>query len=437
MIFIKNRKRRLVIIGVDGVPYRLIRDLSQTGIMPHTASLIKQGILRQMASSIPEVSSVAWSSIITGKNPAEHGIFGFTDLAPATYRLSFPNFSDLKAPPFWYHDPKRRSVIINVPSTYPAESLNGVLISGFVALDIERATYPKTLIPRLMDMDYRIDVDSQKAHSSLDLFLKHLDQTLKARIKAYRYLWENIDWDTFMVVFTETDRLSHFLWDAYEDPSHKYHQAFLRHFSQIDEAIGEIKSRTNEDDSIILLSDHGFERTEKNVYISSYLKNEGFLKLKKPSSGNYSDIDHHTRAFALDPARIYIHLKGKYPRGSVEKEDRDKVICDLEALFSSIEIQGKKVIKRIYRKEEIFFGPLSPYAPDLVLLPHQGFDLKAGLKAKEPYGKDIFTGKHTQHDAFLLVSDHSDDDIMPNNPSVFDIAHIIGRLCNGNTTPND
>jgi len=430
MIFGRKKKKQLLIIGLDGVPYRLIKDLSETGIMPHTRSLIKEGTLRQMTSSIPEVSSVAWSSIITGVNPAEHGIFGFTDITPGSYKLYFPNFSDLKAIPFWNRDPSRRSVIINVPSTYPATSLNGVLISGFVSVDLERATYPKTLIPKLKDMDYRIDVDSNKAHSSIELFLKDLDQTFKARIKAYRYLWENLAWDTFMLVFTGTDRLSHFLWDAYEDLSHKYHQAFLDHFAQIDEVIGEIKDRVKEDEPMILLSDHGFELVEKNFYVNSFLKKEGFLKLKDSSSDNFSDIDSNTKAFALDPARIYIHIKGKYPRGSVEKEDQDKVIADLEALFSSLEMEGKKVIKRIHRKEELFLGPLFKYAPDLVLLPHRGFDLKASLKAKELYGKDIFTGKHTQHDAFLLVRAPFNEDIVPDNPSVFCVADIIGRLEN-------
>lgn len=417
-----------MIIGLDGVPYRLIKDLSAAGIMPHTRSLIQQGHLRQMASSIPEVSSVAWSSIITGKNPAEHGIFGFTDFAPASYRLSFPNFSDLKIPPFWHHNPNRKSVIINVPSTYPAASLNGILISGFVALDLERATYPQALVPKLKDMDYRIDVDSQKAHSSLELFLRDLNQTLKARIEAYRYLWDIIDWDTFMLVFTGTDRLSHFLWEAYEDPSHKYHPAFLDHLYQIDAVIGEIKSRIGEDEPLLLLSDHGFEQLEKNVYLNSILKKEGFLKLKDNSSNNFSHIDSATKAFALDPARIYIHQKDKYPRGSIGKGDYAIIISDLEALFSSLEIEGKKAIKRIYRKEELFSGPLFPYAPDLVLIPDQGFDLKASLKAKEPYSKDIFTGKHTQHDAFLLVRALSQEDIVLPNPSVFDITNIIMRL---------
>ena len=55
-------------------------------------------------SSIPEISSVAWSSAITGVNPGKHGIFGFTDLAKGSYITTFPNYLALKAPAFWEQD---------------------------------------------------------------------------------------------------------------------------------------------------------------------------------------------------------------------------------------------------------------------------------------------------------------------------------------------
>ena len=64
----KNSKT--VIIGLDGVPFDLLNDLAESGVMPNTASLIANGTFKKMQSSIPEVSSVAWSSIITGRNPA-------------------------------------------------------------------------------------------------------------------------------------------------------------------------------------------------------------------------------------------------------------------------------------------------------------------------------------------------------------------------------
>jgi predicted AlkP superfamily phosphohydrolase/phosphomutase len=422
-----SNSHRMVIIGLDGMPYRLIKDLAESGVMSNTRTIIENGVFSQMESSIPDISSVAWSSIITGTNPGQHGIFGFTDVPERTYRLSFPNFSDLKTLPFWDHAGNGRAIVINVPFTYPARSLDGVLIAGFVALDLKRATYPTSLIPKLNDMGYRIDVDSSKAHQSLDLFLKDLDKTLKARIAAYRYLWDEENWQTFMLVFTGTDRLAHFLWNAYEDKSHKYHSAFLDHLHQIDEAVGEITNRLNGTDSLIMLSDHGFELSQSDIYVNFFLMQEGFLKFRDNPPRSLADIDQDTKAFALDPARIYINLEGKYPKGSVKPEDKEAIISELETCFNSLEIDGKKAIKRICRKEEIYQGPHLGHAPDLVLLGNKGFDFKSGLKATKLAGRGVFTGKHSQRDAFLLINKPSPD-IIPESPSVSDIVGIMNKL---------
>jgi predicted AlkP superfamily phosphohydrolase/phosphomutase len=420
-------RKRAVVIGLDGMPHHLIKNLAENGTMPNTGALIGEGVFGQMESSIPEVSSVAWSSIITGTNPGEHGIFGFTDFAPGTYRVVFPNSADLKMPPFWEREGNGRSVIINVPFTYPARKLDGVLIAGFVALDLHKATYPSALVPQLEQMDYRVDVDSQRAHQSMDFFLRDLDRTLQARISAYRHLWKK-EWDTFVLVFTGTDRLAHFLWDAYEDASHRYHSAFLNHFRQIDEVIGEIAQRIREEDLLILLSDHGFEALEKDVYVNFVLRERGLLKLGNKPPTSLKDVEYDTRAFALEPARIYVNSKGRFPRGSVEPEDREAVMKDLEDVFESLHVDGRRVIKRIHRKEEIFAGPWLHRAPDLVLLANKGFNLRASVKAKRLWGKGMFTGKHSQSDAFLLIRGDFDREIVPEKPHVSDVVGIMDRI---------
>jgi len=417
----------VVIIGLDGVPCRLIKDLTEKDIMPETKKLIDKGLLTQMQSSIPEISSVAWSSVITGKNPGEHGIFGYTDIPVGTYRLSFPNFNSLKAAPFWQKNSNQKSIILNVPSTFPVKPLNGIHISGFVSLDFKRSVYPNSLIPKLQKLNYKIDVDSSKAHKSLDLFLKDLDFTLKARIATYRTLWNQEDWDVFMLVFTGTDRLAHFLWSAYEDEAHKYHNAFLDHFHQIDEAIGEIASQITEKDLLILLSDHGFESLKKEVNINFILKESGLLKINSDSRRYYADIDESTEAFALEPSRIYLNLKEKFPRGSVTENDYEKLITDITSIFSALQYKDQKVIKKTLRKEEIYNGEYIHSAPDLVLLSNSGFNLKASLKATQTFEDSVFTGKHTQHDAFLLIGNKSLENIIPEYPSVSDILTIIDK----------
>ena len=413
--------KRCIIIGLDGVPFGLIDDLAQKGVMSNTREIISKGEFRKMESSIPEISSVAWSSIITGKNPAEHGIFGFTDIDPASLALRFPNFDDLKAKPFWELI-EGKPIILNVPSTYPVKPMNGIHISGFVSTDLEKAVFPKELIAKLKGLDYRIDVDSQIAHQSLDLFLEDLQKTLEARIKTYRWLLGEKKWQVFMPVFTGTDRLMHFLWNAYEEEGNKYHGDFLDHFRQIDQMIGEIYSELKEDDLLVLLSDHGFEKLEKEVYINGILEKEGFLKLNKGKEA-LAQIDPSSQAFSLDPARIYLNFKNKYASGVVAKEDKEKILRELEGLFSSLEVEGKKVIRSIYQKEEIYSGPFLDRAPDLTLVGNKGFNLKARLSYNNLFDKGLFEGKHTQDDAFLLVKNCISE--IKEKPSVFDIYSLV------------
>jgi predicted AlkP superfamily phosphohydrolase/phosphomutase len=297
-----------------------------------------------------------------------------------------------------------------------------------VALDLERATFPQSLVPTLRELDYRVDVDSQKAHQSLGFFLRDLDRTLQARIAVYRHLWHTEEWNTFVLVFTGTDRLAHFLWDAYEDEMHQYREPFVDHFRQIDEVIGEIGQQLRDDDVLIMLSDHGFERLKMNVYVNYLLREHDFLFFDTGDSPGPKTIAHSSRAFALDPGRIYVHLADRYPRGSVRRQDRDAIIDDLLALFQSLRVEGEQVIKHVYRGQEIYAGSQSHRAPDLVLLGQAGYNLRGNWRADRPFGTDSFAGKHSQPDAFLLVHGSGAESAVPEEPSVTDVVRIIEVL---------
>ena len=156
---------RVFILGLDGTPYGLMQDLFSRGILKNLSEIAQKGCFQQMSTTIPDVSSVAWTSFMTGVNPGRHGIFGFMDVKPGTYSTFFPNTTHVRSPSIWQLIAKeeKKSVIVNMPSTYPAQEINGALIAGFVAIDLERATYPKKLVPWLKETGYMLDVDDSKA----------------------------------------------------------------------------------------------------------------------------------------------------------------------------------------------------------------------------------------------------------------------------------
>lgn len=413
-------KNRNIILGIDGVPFKLIDHLSDRGIMPNFKELKKVFTFKEMKSSIPHISSVSWSSIITGKNPGEHGIYGFTELIEGTYTLRYPNFNSLKSKPFWYKYPEKKHVILNVPSTYPARELNGIHVSGFVALDLEKAVYPKFYFPILKEMGYEIDIDSKIAkQQSPNFFFDELFRILNIRKRTYQLLWDKIKWDNFMVVITGSDRIGHFFWNIYEDHRIQYHEKFLEFFQEVDKIIGDLTSKLSDNDTFIIISDHGMELINRNVNLNTYLCEENFLDLTEKYKG-YNKITKKSKAFSLDPGRIYLNKKEKYPNGSITKDKEKETIEELKKIFYDLKYKNQKVIKKIYEKEEIYKGKMLSNAPDLILIENTGFRLKGAINKEHIFEKDIYTGKHNDK-AFLFIN----KDININNICVEDIISLL------------
>ena len=152
---------------------------------------------------------------------------------------------------------------------------------------------------------------------------------------------------------------------------------------------------------------------------------EGLLAFGRGQNADLKNISEPTKAFALDPARIYLNRKGKYPCGTVDPAESKELLCRLEDLFASLEADGRKVIKHVLGKHDVYSGPCLDDAPDMVLIAEEGFNLKANLRANQLTDKPIFTGKHTQHDAFLAVRGLPDEGLVPEAPSVSDVRAIM------------
>src|SRR6185295_5718808 len=182
-------KPRVAILGLDGVGAPLIEALTDAGVMPRMAALRRAGTLARMRSSIPTISSVSWSNFMTGTNPGRHGIYGFTDVKRDSYAVYFPNYRHVQGATIWdvLGANERRSIVLNIPNTYPAKDIAGVLVSGFVAISIERAVTPASALAVLREHGYKIDVDYVNANERPEAFFTDLFATLAARRKTLEH----------------------------------------------------------------------------------------------------------------------------------------------------------------------------------------------------------------------------------------------------------
>lgn len=353
-----------------------------------------------MRSTLPEVSSVAWSSFMTGKNPGEHGIFGFMEIDRHNYDYIFPNFTSLKEEPFWERK-GAKTIAFNIPQTYPARPSNGVIVSGFVAIDLKKATYPERVFNYLSDIGYKIDVNVKLAAENPELFFDDLFDTFERRKRAIKHLYEKEEWQLFIGVITETDRLHHFFFDSAMEG--RYHEIFKRFYGELDIFVGEMAGMAVKDGAALFAcSDHGFTPITTEVYLNRWLIENGYLSLSGPQG--IKGITSDSKAFCLDPSRIYIHLEKNYGRGCVRRSEYMSLREELRDRLSKLEFNGEKVVKNIYTKEEIFNGNYAENGPDLYLLPNYGFDLKGAVNKENVFGVTHFRGMHTFDDAFFYAS---------------------------------
>ena len=404
------RRRRVVVIGIDGTPFTFLQRLIAEGRMPHLAKLAAGGAFKRMNSVHPTVSAVAWSSFMTGQNPAKHGIFGFVDREPATLKTFIPTSRQMVSQPLWelLGAAGRRVIVINVPGTYPPRPVNGILIGDFLSPSLEKVAYPPEVSQRLKAWGYRIDTDPWLGRESKDKLLVDVNDAFDHRVDTMFRLMTDEPWDYFHCHIMETDRLFHFLWEQMAQDDPLYAPLFLAFMDKIDTMIGQVMGRLHDDTTLIVLSDHGFCTLEQEVYVNYWLIQQGWLRFEASEPKAIADMSPTSVAYALDPGRIYINLQGREKAGSVAPGAEYEVWRERIAA-AALELKdaasGRPFFKNAFRREEIYSGPLVQQAADLILEPHDGFDVKGALnKSALTFKGTGLVGMHTYDDAALIVA---------------------------------
>jgi len=318
----------------------------------------------------------------------------------------------------------KKVVVMNVPLTYPPRPVNGILVSGFLATSLKKATYPPEISSQLEQLSYRIDADASVAHESLDAFLEDLHHTLGKRIQAMYHFLDYQPWDYFHVHIMGTDRINHFMWGYMEEGHPQYFQAFMSYYNRIDEILGELENKLNDEVTFIVMSDHGFCSIKREVNLSRYFMERGWLKLRNGSPQGLQDIHLDAKAYTLIPGRIFVNLKGREPRGGVDPSQYERVRDMLSAGLRDLELPetGEKVIKKVFRREEIYSGDQLNLAADLIAIPFNGYDLKANIKNTNLSERTALSGMHTYDDSSLYIRN------IPSIPQDVEIVDLLPTI---------
>lgn len=415
---------RVVFLGIDGVPFELVRD--HPDVFSNLTDIGKEGSRGQLSSIVPPESSACWPALTTGRNPGATGVYGFQDREVNSYETYVPLGRDVKAERLWDRitNDGRDATVLNVPVTFPPSTRIQRQASGFLSSSVEAATSNEELRRTLESLDYQIDVNAKLGHDKdKSAFIEDAHETLDARHRAFEHYIDQDDWDLFFGVYMTPDRVNHFLFGDYANDG-EYAAEFLDFYRKLDEYIGEIREKLENDTRLIVASDHGFTELTHEVNCNQWLADQGWLSYDTTDHEELGDIGADARAYSLIPGRFYLNLEGREPEGTVPEDEyetvREELIEDLESLTGP---GGKQVCRRIVKGEDVFKGEHTDIAPDLVVIPTDGFDLKSGFKEKE----SVFTtgprnGMHKFENA-LLYTTESDSTI--SGADLYDIAPTI------------
>lgn len=419
-----NDGPRVAFLGIDGVPFSLIDE--HPDIFENLHALINAGSGGTIDSIVPPESSACWPSLTTGVNPGKTGVYGFQDREIGSYETYIPTGRDVQATRIWdrVESADRDATVMNVPVTTPPQRNVQRMVAGFLSRDVEMATHPSAFAEHLEKLDYRIDVDAKLGHDEdKSAFIDDAHATLEARQRAFREYLSEDDWDLFFGVYMTTDRVNHFLFEDYEHDG-EYRDDFLSFYRTVDQFIGELVEEVPDDVTTIVASDHGFTTLEYEVHCNRWLIEQGLLSYRTDGHEQLTDIADETTAYSLIPGRFYLNVTEREPRGSVPLEEYADRLDELESALTDLrDPDGRAVIDRVVRGSTVYHGEHDSIAPDLVALPNDGFDLKAGFSGSgSVFDRGPRNGMHTFDNATLIVDDPT---VSVSNASLYDIAPTI------------
>jgi predicted AlkP superfamily phosphohydrolase/phosphomutase len=443
---------KTVIIGLDGATFDIINPLARAGRLPVLSRLMTEGVSAHLRSTILPNSFPGWASCTTGTSEGMHGVFSPFIKNAHNYSVRAMSGNDIMTRPIWdvLTEHGGRSIVLNVPTTYPPEQINGLMVTGMLTPGRDSEfTYPSTLKRELLSAlpDYVIEPERiPDRHARAQAFRSAID----GREAALRFLIERGGWDFLMVVFSVLDRAQHDYW-ADMDPTHPRHdpktprefREFIHEiYQRLDCAVGNLIEQLPPETRVLVVSDHGFCAELVEVRVNELLASAGLLNFKSPGSrrgrarvkslkdkiarrlgpvalnGNVLDrkveygsafldeIDwSRTRAFFAQDKGVWVNLAGRESNGIVSDNEFDAVIDEARNAFlnlASIE-DGEPVFERVMRRDEAFHGAWSNRLPDLVLVPRRD---EYVYNERPGYGEmlvpaDSTTGTHSRDGIFI------------------------------------
>jgi predicted AlkP superfamily phosphohydrolase/phosphomutase len=395
---------RLIVLGWDSATFDVIDPLIAEGRLPALAGLVDRGTRATLMSTWPPMTDCAWTSAFTGRNPGAHGIFGSWYRAPGAYECRYFSSRDRKAPAVWELTDGVRWLVWNVPMTYPAVAIDGVMVAGYGAPPGSRFCEPNDFQDELARRWPLDDILDRAPHSTLERFLDDLVRGLDVQSQAFPWAVRESGAECAVAVWPHVDRAQHFFW-RFRNTNHVLADAVDRVYEAMDRATAAVIDAFPDAD-VLVVSDHGAGDLKGDVNVGAWLAAEGRASYSAPARSTASDLAwamppavrrfarrlapgmakkamgsflvkqlgpfdwSQTQAFVGVHNDLWINLEGREPQGCVAAQDAPSVTSDIvDGLLALTDADGSPLFAAAHRRDEIYSGVCVDMAPDVMLDP--------------------------------------------------------------------
>lgn len=288
--------RKVMVIGLDGMTLKVLLPLVKAGELPAFARLLRSGAYGVLLSVTNMTTGPTWASFATGCSPLQHGILHDFHHQPDAYALRPTNGSDCRVPAFWQvaSEAGCTVIVLNVPHTYPACPLRGVLLTG-VDAPSERAPgfdYPPGTYRELRRSigDYIIDCGlvSYMQAGQVTAGKIAVERETEGRTRAAEYFTQHIAWDLLVVVYSLPDVWQHYYWSALETTPDPTGRALIYDgYRMLDRHLARLLKHLPADGLAIICSDHGFgPLCGTRDHLNGWLAEQGLLHYREDGQCN-------------------------------------------------------------------------------------------------------------------------------------------------------
>lgn len=293
----------VVFVGLDGADWGLLDEYAARGVMPTLRRLTAEGTTGTVSTIHPALSPLIWTTMMTGVSPLEHRVLDFLRVNPVSGQREPITSDERQAPAIWNMatNAGKRVASLGFWATYPAEAVNGLLVSDrlFTFLYSESEPPPGVVNPHGQEAwarDALTRVEKEIDYARLRQFLPWLSEAEYRTAAAARDPYANpvgalrrllvetrvyhtlaTDWfarekpDLLLVYIQGTDTVGH-VFAPYAPPRQssisatdfeRYSAVPERYFAAVDSMLEDYRKLAEQAGGVLVLaSDHGFKWTE-------------------------------------------------------------------------------------------------------------------------------------------------------------------------------